>query len=100
MEQGEIIGILSRLILGALASFLAIMLWSRTRDLPWILIIIATITAYVETVYSILKQFGMDAGDLFYIGAIPILPIILSCLPTVFVIAAFAMMVFRKYRHL
>ena len=99
MELGEIIGILSRLILGAVASFLAIMLWSKTRDSPWVLIIIGTIMAYVETVFSILKQFGLTATDFLSIGTVPILPIVLSCLPMVFFIAAFTVMVFRKIRH-
>ena len=100
MDLGEVIRISSRLVLGAIASFLAIMLWSRTRDAPWVLMIIATIMAYVETLYSMLKQFGIAIGSSFSVSAIPILPIVLSCLPMAFVIAAFAVMVARKYRHL
>ena len=100
MDLGEVIRISSRLILGAIASFLAIMLWSRTRDAPWVLIIIATIMAYVETLYSILKQFGIEIGNSLSVSAIQILPIVLSCLPVAFVIAALAVMVVRKYRHM
>jgi glucan phosphoethanolaminetransferase (alkaline phosphatase superfamily) len=99
MEPGEVIGILSRLILGAAASFLGIMLWSRTRDAAWVLIIIAAIMSYVETVYSILRQFGMEIGSFLSIGTVPVLPIILSSLSMAFTIAAFSVMVVRKYRH-
>ena len=99
MDYGQIIYILSRLILGALASFFAIMLWSKTRDIAWMLMVIATIAAYVETVYAILNLFGIEGGRFFVIGSVPFISILLPCLPTVFFIAAFVVMVVRKYRR-
>ena len=91
--------ILSRLTLGAIAAFFAIMLWSRTRDVAWMLMVIGTIAAYVETVYSILNLLGISGSDIFVIGTMPVISIILPCLPTVFIIAALAVMVVRKYRR-
>jgi hypothetical protein len=99
MDSGQLIYILSRLILGALASFFAIMLWSRTRDIAWILMVIGTIAAYVETVYSILRLFGIAGGNLFVIGTMPFMSILLPSLPTAFFAAALAVMVIRKYRR-
>ena len=99
MDSGQVIFILSRLILGALASFFAIMLWSRTRDIAWMLMVIGTIAAYVETVYSILKLFGFEAGNILVIGSVPFMSILLPCLPTVFFTATLVVMVFRKYRR-
>ena len=96
MDSGQVIYILSRLVLGAVASFFAIMLWSKTRDIAWILIIIGTLASYVETVYAILNLFGIGGG--FVIGSVPFISILLACLPVVFFIAAFAVMVVRKYR--
>ena len=98
MDSGQLIYILSRLILGAVASFFAIMLWSKTRDVAWMLMVIGTIAAYVETVYAILNLFGIGGGVL-AIGSVPIMSILLPCLPMVFFIAAFAVMVARKYRR-
>jgi hypothetical protein len=98
MDTGQIIYILSRLILGALASFFAIMLWSKTRDVAWMLMVIGTIAAYVETVYAILNLFGIGGGIL-VIGSVPFMSILLPCLPTLFLLAALAVMVFRKYRR-
>ena len=98
MDSGQIIYILSRLSLGALASFFAIMLWSRTRDVAWMLMVIGTIAAYVETVYAILNLFGIVGENILIIGTVPLISIILPCLPTIFFIAAFAVMVVRKYR--
>ena len=99
MDLGQTIYILSRLILGALASFFAIMLWSKTRDVAWMLMVIGTITAYVETVYSILNIFGISGTNVLTIGSMPLLSILLPSLPTVFFIATLLVMVMRKYRR-
>jgi len=98
MDSGQIVYILGRLVLGAAASFLAIMLWSRIRDAAWILVIIGTIVAYVETVYSILTLLGI-ANEYIILGSMSLLSILLPCLSTLFFIAAFAVMVARKYRR-
>ena len=99
MDSGQVVYILGRLILGAVAAFLAIMLWSRIRDAAWMLVIIGTITAYVETVYSILTFFGIGSESIFTLGSRSLLSIVLPCLSMVFFIAAFAVMVARKYRQ-
>ena len=100
MDLGQAVYVLSRLILGALASFLAIILWSRTRDVAWMLVIIGTITAYLGTLYAIMSQFGIVSGSSLTIGTLPLMSILLPSLPTLFIIAAFLVMVTRKYRHL
>ena len=98
MDSGQIVYILGRLVLGATASFLAIMLWSRIRDVAWILVIIGTIFAYVETVYSILTLMGIGS-EIITLGSMSLLSIVFPCLSTIFFIAAFAVMVARKYRR-
>ena len=97
MDTGQLVYIISRLSLGAVAAFFAILLWSKTRDAAWMLIVIGAIAAYVETVYSILELFGIRSGSLL-IGSMPLVSIVLPCLPMVFFISAFAVMVARKYR--
>jgi hypothetical protein len=99
MDPGEAVYILSRLFLGAVASFLAIMLWSKIRDVAWMLLVIGTIAAYVETVYAILNLFGITEINMITLGSMPVASIVLPCLPTVFFISAFMVMVFRKYRR-
>jgi hypothetical protein len=99
MELGQLIYVLGRLILGAAASFLAIMLWPRTRDLAWIFVIIGSITAYVETVFSVLILFGIVGEGINALASFSPMSILLPCLSTAFFIAAFAIMVARKYRR-
>jgi presenilin-like A22 family membrane protease len=99
MGLGNSVYIICRLILGAISSFLAIMLWSRTRDTAWIFVIISAIIAYVEIVYSILTLLGIAGENILPENSIFIISTLLSFLPTVFIIAAFSVMVLRKYRR-
>jgi hypothetical protein len=99
MDIGEIVFIGSRLLFGALASFFAIMLWSKTRDVAWMLMVMGTIAAYAETVYAILDTFGIGGDQQIRLGSIPLVSIILPNLPTAFYIAAFVVMVARKSRR-
>jgi hypothetical protein len=98
MDVGEIIYISSQLIAGAFASFFAIMLWSKTRDVAWMLIVIGAISAYVNTVYSILEYFGIVDDAIFSIGSVPFASIVLPILPPIFFSIAFVVMVIRKTR--
>jgi uncharacterized membrane protein YeaQ/YmgE (transglycosylase-associated protein family) len=94
MDTGNLIYILSRLILGALASFLAIMLWSKTRDIAWMLMVIGTIAAYAGMACSILGILGITEGGPFSAASL-----ILACLPACCFIAAFSVMIARKFHH-
>ena len=99
MDSGQIVYIVCRLTLGAAAAFLAIMLWSRTRDMAWMFVIVGVLTSYVEVVYSILEPLGISGGNILSIGSRPIASILFPCLPMVFFIIAFTIMVVRKYRR-
>jgi len=99
MDFGNTVLIICRLVLGAISSFLAILLWSRTRDAAWLFVIISAIIAYVEIIYSILNLLGVIGENILPENAVLIISILLSCLPTVFIIAAFLVMNMRKYRR-
>ncbi|MDR2747509.1 MAG: hypothetical protein LBB77_08700 [Treponema sp.] len=94
MDTGEITLIFCRLLLGGLAAFFAIMLWSKTRDIAWMLMAGGTITAYGENLYAMLDAFGLSPFPA--IGLIP-LAAALSNIPVLFFIAAFCVMVVRSY---
>ncbi|MCL2092909.1 MAG: hypothetical protein FWH12_01830 [Treponema sp.] len=93
MENSQIIYILIRLILGAAVSFLAIMVWSKTRDLVWLLFTIASITAYAEAVVSIAMLLGYGAAP----GSLAPLSMVLTALPPCFFIAALSVFLFRRH---
>ena len=99
MDTGQLVFVYSRLILGAVAAFLAIMLWSKTRDTAWMLMVIGTVVTYVEMVYSVLEMTGITAGNTLFVGSVPLAAILLPALRMAFFIAAFLVMVIRRYSH-
>jgi hypothetical protein len=94
MDTGEMIVVLSRLIMGALAAFFAIMLWSRTRDIAWMLMVGGTIAAYGEVLFGVLGLFGMSPA---VPGSLPLVTLIVPNIPVMFFISAFLVMVIRSY---
>jgi len=96
MDTGQIIYILSQLILGAVVAFLAISLLPKTRDAAWLLIIFGAIIAYIETVYSILKTLGIAPQELIILGSIPLISLILCSARMIFFIAGFATMLYKQ----
>jgi hypothetical protein len=99
MDTGYLIFILSRLLLGALASLLAIVVWSRIRDAAWMLVIAGTIAGYAETFYSVLGVFGITGGTVFSAAEVPVAALALANLPVCFFIAAFSVMIARKFHR-
>lgn len=99
MEPGQIISVYSRLVLGALAAFFAIMLWAKTRDTAWMLIVVSTIIVYVEIICSVLEMLGIMDGNFLSIGSVPLLGILLPALRMIFLIAAFLVMIVRHGRQ-
>jgi hypothetical protein len=93
MDSGQMVFMFSRLILGALAAFFAIMLWSRTRNPAWMCVIMGTITGYVGVIYSILEMLGITAGYVFVLGTVSIVTILLPVLYMSFFIIALLIMV-------
>jgi hypothetical protein len=98
MDVAEIVSIAFRLALGGAASFLAILVWAKTRDIPWMLIVIGTILGYIASVYATLALFGITAELWLSKKAGIAAATVVACLPTVFFIAAFIIMIGRKYR--
>ena len=99
MDSGYLIYIICRLVLGAAAAFLAILVWAKTRDLAWMLMIIGAFASYGEVVYSILELFGISGAGAARVGSKSVASIVFSCLPLAFFIAAFAVMAARNYRR-
>ncbi len=87
---------LSRLGVGALGTFFAILLWSQTRDAAWVLVIIGTLLAYAEIVYTTLEAFGILSAEYFNISGIPVLRLALANLPMLLLTCAFIVVIARR----
>ena len=96
MELTEFAVLLSRLATGAIATFFAILLWSQTREVAWVLVIIGTLVSYAEIVFTTLETFGVVSADFFYLSGFPVLEMVLVNLPLVFLTLAFISMIARR----
>jgi hypothetical protein len=86
----------SRLALGAFATFGAILLWSRTRDLAWTFLIVAAVLTYADIVLATLRGFGILGEDLLSYRGVPVLQIALADLPLLFAGLGFVLAAARK----
>ncbi len=96
MELADFLVILSRLIIGGIGTFFAILLWSKTRDIAWVLVIIGTLIGYTEIVFTTFESFGLIGEELLSLGDLPVFKILLVNLPIVFYAAAFMVVISRK----
>jgi len=90
------ISYLIRLFLGALGTFFAILVWSKTRNPSWIFIILGILFHYINIVFETLENFGIITNQIYNIGNIPILKILLTNMPMVFFIIGLIIFIVRK----
>jgi len=95
MAVRDIIIILSQISFGAIATFLAILYWSHTRDIAWMLIIVSVIVQYGQIMYSTFRMFGILGGDIFIIKDILDVGALLSVIPLIFISSAFIVLLAR-----
>jgi hypothetical protein len=74
----------SHLLFGAFATFCAILLWSRTREMAWIFVIVAVIISYADIVLATLRSYGILGPEPEVAQGIPIVRVLVADLPLVF----------------
>lgn len=98
MELTDYFVLLTRMGVGAVTTFLAILLWSQTRDAAWVLAIVAVLVSYAQIILETLEGFGIVSGEFFAVSGFPLLRVVLVNLPMVFLSLAFITMVARQAR--
>ncbi len=86
----------SHLVFGAFATFCAILLWSRTRELSWTFVVVGVIVFYAGIVFTTLVQFGILEEDLFSIRGVPIVQLVLTDLPLLLIAIGFLIALGKK----
>ncbi|MDC7126333.1 MAG: hypothetical protein PQJ46_12250 [Spirochaetales bacterium] len=99
MAMESLIFIISRLVFGAVAAFLAILLWSKTRDAAWMFIVVGTIFRYGQIMYDTFAIFGIVRDNVIIIPGYLKLDTLLENLPYCFFIIAFSIMLGRTVRR-
>ncbi len=95
MESAEILLYIVKLVLGGILAFLAIMLWSRTRDAAWMSLVAGAVTAYAGLVYEMFVKLGIILESQLRLYGIPVSSLIFTVVPSIFFILAFILMLFR-----
>lgn len=95
MPQNELILYILKLILGGLAAFTAILLWSKTGESSWMCIIAAIVTNYAGTVYGLLVEMGILSIDKLKLGILPLTSLFFTIVPYLFFILGFGIMISR-----
>jgi hypothetical protein len=100
MTETEIIFFIIKLFFGGVIAFLAIMLWSRTRDFSWMFLVFAAVTGYSSIVFDLLLKLGFVTSRQVNIlgNEISLVRLVLEIVPSFFVIIAFILMLVKTGR--
>ncbi|MBP5283226.1 MAG: hypothetical protein J6Y93_00980 [Treponema sp.] len=96
MVQSEITLYAVKLLLGAVAAFLAILLWSRTRDAAWMSLVAGAVTGYAGLVYEMLEKIGIITGVGITLWGHSLSTWLFAIVPGIFIIIAFAILLSRS----
>ena len=97
MTQQEIIIYIIRLSLSGIVAFLAIALWSKTRDVAWMSLVSGCVTGYAALVYELLSRLGLVLGNDIQCYGIPLMQLVCTVVPLLFFILAFVLMLARRH---
>ncbi len=99
MQDSTVILYIIKLIFGSFASFFAILLWARTRNLPWMFIFLGTIFQYGSIVYNLLVFLGIIPELFSFLFGIPLFTLIFTVLPPIFFVIAFILLLMRSDKY-
>jgi hypothetical protein len=95
MIQPDLILFIVKLILGGITAFLAILLWSKTRDAAWMSLVAGAVTSYAGIVYDMMVELGIIVPESISVAGIPLVELLFSIIPGCFFILAFILMLIR-----
>ena len=89
LSEGYPILLFTKLFLGAVAVFFAIIVWSKTKRISMILFVLGVFLMYISILTDTLAYFGFINTKFFTIGRLPLLSLIFESGPIAFFIASF-----------
>ena len=96
MEQADITLAIIKLAAGGITAFLAIMLWSKTRDVSWMSLVAGFITSYAGIVYELMINLHIVTAAGPVVFGLPLSTLLFTVVPFVFFILAFMLMLVRR----
>lgn len=98
MVQSELLFCIFKLIIGGIIAFLAILLWSKTRESSWMCLVAAAVTGYASIVCDLLLKLGVIKNETVEISGnlIPVYRYLTLFVPGLFIIVAFILMLVQS----
>ncbi len=90
---------LVRLCVGAVGTFCAILLWARTRDVAWVLVVTGVLLSYAGIIFGTLAGLGLlgwEDTPVFGLPAGDLARLVFDSAPTLLYSAAFLVAVARR----
>lgn len=79
----------AELFIFGIASFLAIIVWSKTREIPWLFMVIAVLSLYASSILHALDLLGAVNLDPVVIGDVSPVRILVQIVPGLALISGF-----------
>jgi len=99
MYDLEAIPILVRLVCSFGAAFPAVAIWRKTRSGAWVLVILSAVFFFIDALYSTLVMIGIASYNLAFLGDAPVLQMILTGIPYLFMAGGFAFFLISHRRY-
>lgn len=96
MDQPVLVLFIVKLFFGGVTAFLAIMLWSKTRDAAWMSLVAGAVTSYAGIVYDMMVSLGIIVPAGVAVCGIPLATLLFAVIPSCFFILAFILMLLRS----
>lgn len=88
MSQGQMIIWCIKLVLGGIAAFLAILLWSKSRNGGWMSLVASVLISYAGIIFDMMKEFGILNTDHIVLYGVPVVAMCFTVIPSVLLIIA------------
>lgn len=95
MVQSQFVLYAIKIFLGAITVFCGILIWGKTRNSAWLILLSGFIIHYAGTIYKILLELNFIVNQISIFG-LPLMPLIFAVVPQVLFIIAFILILIRN----
>lgn len=92
MEFSQIVVWCIKLVLGGIAAFLAILLWSKSRAASWMCLVASVLISYAGIIFEMMISLGIITANVFVFG-VPLVTLLFAVVPSLFLIVALILIV-------
>lgn len=96
MTDAELTFYIIKLVAGGLTAFVAVLLWSKTRDSSWMAVLGGIVINYAGIVYELLCDFKIIGSDRIFLLGLPLTSLLFALLPSLLFMTGMLLMLIRK----